>query len=146
LRELIFVHEQLQRVWAGEMEQLVVDLKRAVETAKEQKTTLESDQINEYEPRYGAILKAGAEEETKDRPPATGQRGLKKQSKSKNLLDRLAKYQAETLAFMHDFALPFDNNLAERDLRMMKVKRSVVVSGPRPARKRSAASEVTSRP
>jgi Transposase and inactivated derivatives len=126
LRELIFVHEQLQRAWAGEMKQLLVDIKRAVETAKEQnRTALENEQINEYAQRYGAILKAGAEEEKKDAPPATGQRGPKKQSKSKNLLDRLAKYQAETLAFMHDFAVPFDNNLAERDLRMMKVKQKV---------------------
>lgn len=90
LRELIFVHEPLQRAWAGEMKQVLVDIKRTVETAKEQnKTTLESDQINEYEQRYGAILKAGAEEETKDTPPATGQRGPKKQSKSNNLLDRI---------------------------------------------------------
>ena len=126
LRELIFVHEQLQRAWAGEMKQVLVNIKRTVETAKEQnKTTLGSDQINEHEQCYGAILKAGAEEETKDTPPATGQRGPKKQSKSKNLLDRLAKYQAETLAFMHDFTVPFDNNLAERDLRMMKVKQKV---------------------
>jgi transposase len=126
LRELIFVHEQMQRAWAGEMKQLLLDIKRAVDTAKAQnQTKLEDDAIKGYEQRYAAVLQAGAEEENKHPPPATGRRGRKKQSKSKNLLDRLEKYQTETLAFMYDFAVPFDNNLAERDLRMMKVKQKV---------------------
>ncbi len=126
LRELIFVHEQMQRAWAGEMKQGLLDIKRAVDTAKAQhQTRLENDAIKAYEQRYAAVLQAGAEEENNHPPPATGRRGRKKQSKSKNLLDRLEKYQTETLAFMYDFAVPFDNNLAERDLRMMKVKQKV---------------------
>jgi transposase len=86
---------------------------------------LASTQIADYEQRYVALLQAGLEEEHHDPPPPSGQRGRKKQHKSKNLLDRLAQYQAETLAFMKDFAVPFDNNLAERDLRMRKVKQKV---------------------
>jgi transposase len=126
LRELIFVHEQMRRAWAGEMKQLLLDIKRAVDIAKAQnQTRLENKAIKEYEQRYAAVLQAGAQEENKHPPPATGRRGRKKQSKSKNLLDRLEKHQIETLAFMYDFAVPFDNNLAERDLRMMKVKQKV---------------------
>lgn len=126
LRELIFVHEQMGRAWAGDMKQLLLDIKGAVDTAKAQdQTRLEGDAIEGYEQRYAGVLRAGAEEENKHPPPVTGRRGRKKQNKSKNLLDRLEKYQAETLAFMYDFAVPFDNNQAERDLRMMKVKQKV---------------------
>lgn len=126
LRELIFAHEQGQRTWAGQMKALLVEIKRAVDIAKAQaQTALAPTQLADYEQRYGALLQAGLEEEHHDPSPPSGQRGRKKQHKSKNLLDRLAQYQAETLAFMKDFAVPFDNNLAERDLRMMKVKQKV---------------------
>ena len=81
--------------------------------------------MEDCERRYQAILDQGLVlAQAVPRLP-TGRRGRKKQSKAKNLLDRLDQYRRETLAFRYDFAVPFDNNLAERELRMMKVQQKI---------------------
>jgi transposase len=78
----------------------------------------EPDQIRIFEEKYDRITKIGFEE---DPPPLipenqTKKPGRKRQSKSKNLLDRFADYKNDILRFMHDFEVPFENNLAERDV------------------------------
>jgi transposase len=58
-------------------------------------------------------------------PKRTGKRGAPKKSDALNLLIRLHQYQDLILRFMYDFDVPFDNNLAEADLRMMKLRQKI---------------------
>ena len=124
LRELIFVAEQLKQAWATELIKLLVEIKtRVAEAVTAGLTELPAQEVAEFEIRYADRLLAGFALPVNAPPPPTGRRP--KQSVSKNLLDRLLIHQPLVLAFLSDFQIPFDNNLAERDLRMMKLKQKI---------------------
>ena len=127
LRELTQAFEQDGALWAREMKTLLLKIKESVDKAKARGTTaLPRHQISRFKQKYRNIVDAAlAPYLNQPRSNAPPKRGPKKQSKVKNLLDRLDKYQTETLRFMVDFRVPFDNNLAERDIRMTKVKQKI---------------------
>jgi len=127
LRELIFVHEQHQQDWANHMIDCLLEIKAAVDQAKHTTDHLDEKQIQDFEAHYQQILDEGyARNPLAPLPPNTKKkRGRRKKSKPRNLLERLDEHRREALAFMYDFNVPFDNNLAERDIRMMKVQQKI---------------------
>jgi transposase len=127
LRELTYIHEEHDQKWAKEMVEYLCEVKKAVDETRPTNDHLAADQIAEFEARYHQILGEGYHENPLPAAPAgePKKRGRPKKSKSRNLLERLDAYQRETLAFMYDFTVPFDNNQAERDVRMTKVQQKI---------------------
>jgi len=125
LRELRFIFEQYHQSWASDLFRLLLDVKKEVETSLPQQMSLAPERLRYYRQQYDNILQQGFNLNPAPQPAPPLKRGRKKQSPAKNLLDRLQKYKAETLAFMSDFRVPFDNNLAERAVRMIKVKQKI---------------------
>ena len=127
LRELVFLHEKHKERWAGTMIKLLCHIKKTVDRAKGAgRTALSPQTLRLYRARYEAIIATGNRKNPRktDRN-ALRRRGRIKQTPTRNMLDRLEKYAEETMAFMYDFRVPFDNNISERDLRMSKVKQKV---------------------
>ena len=127
LRELTAVEEQDGQHWAYLFRIFLVSAKHAVEEAKAQgQTALSAEKQQQIERLYTKLIAAGfaANPEPPEGWPR-GKRGRPKKPKPRNLVERLAKYREETLAFVNDFKVPFDNNLAERDIRMLKVQQKV---------------------
>jgi len=125
LRELQFVVDQYDQSWAQDMALLLLDIKAEVAAAPPDWTSLPPDRLLHYDTRYDELLLQGFQANLPPDPPPEPKRGRQKQTPPKNLLDRLQRHKPGTLAFMSDFQIPFDNNLAERDVRMIKVKQKI---------------------
>ena len=129
IRDLLFIHEEYKQNWAKDLIDQLIDIKETVDRRKPIHCNLDLAEINDFEDRYDHIIERAKLENP---PPITSnsqgpikKRGKKKKTKAQNLLERLQKYRREVLAFMYDFEVPFDNNQAERDLRMMKVQQKI---------------------
>jgi transposase len=124
LRELQFVIDRYQQSWATEMIDLLLDIKLTIAELPDDQIQLTDSVQLAFSQRYDSIVADGLA--TNPQPPKPpGKKGRVAQSPPKNLLDRLRDFKSETLKFMTDLRVPFDNNLAERDVRMVKVKQKI---------------------
>lgn len=119
LRELTALIDQGSQ-WAAQMHSLLLELYEQSQTA----TVVVVDPAR-WEAKYQQICQLA---DTEEPPPIKKARGKPKNSKGRNLLNRLNKHQAAILAFAFNEQIPFTNNVAERDIRHVKVKQRVSMS------------------
>jgi len=114
LRELIFIHEQEKEEWALKMKDHLLDAHQATQAAGEK--GLSNTEIEAITQAYGKIILEGICYHMAY--------GGKKKS-GINLLKRLMHKEDAVLAFVHNPVVPFTNNLAEQDIRMVKVRQKI---------------------
>ena len=126
LRELNGVMENHpQQTWAKQFSDLLLDMKQKKEKAiGNGKSSLSYYHLHKFDQRYTQIIETACEENPIPEKVA-GKRGRPKKGKVRALIERLREYKAGFCLFIKNFAVPFDNNQAERDVRMVKVKTKV---------------------
>jgi transposase len=130
LRDCLFVAEQEKQPWAQEMVEVLLLMQQGVEHFRSQGAqALPKEVRDDWIAQYFHVLASGFAAHAAQAPPETSlapkRVGRKKQDASKNLLDALLKRADQVLAFLDDFSVPFTNNQAERDLRMIKVQQKI---------------------
>lgn len=127
LRELNAVTERFEQPWASRFKQFLLAIKSVVDAAKKaEQSQLPPHKLVQIERIYRRLISAAL---AANPPPPDGwprsQRGRPKKTKARNLAERLDLRRHAVLAFAYDFNIPFDNNLAERDIRMLKVQQKI---------------------
>jgi transposase len=128
LRELKALIDIEKEPWARKMSRLLVRAEKRVKRAVAHgKTALAAGCVRRIVAVYDAIIRRGVAFH-QAQPPLVrrdGARGRTPKRVGHNLLERLRDHKAEVLRFVFDFAVPFTNNQAEQDIRMMKVKMKI---------------------
>ncbi len=126
LRELSFIHERYGQDWALKMIKLLCRIKEKVDEASKYVKHLDEKSVRNFENEYAQLIKQGYDSNPPESDKSQRKKaGPKKQSPARNLLARLHIFKKEVLAFMYDFDIPFDNNQAERDVRMIKLQQKI---------------------
>lgn len=128
LRELKALIDIEKEPWATKMSRLLVTAAHTVQRAVEQAQSAVAERVSgRIVAVYDAIVLRGLafheQQPALERRP--GARGKLAKRPGHNLLVRLRDFKTEVLRFLFDFAVPFTNNQAEQDIRMMKVKMKI---------------------
>jgi transposase len=132
LRELKALVEIEKEEWARKMQRLLRSACHAVNLARERGVRLKPSLIELFHQSYDRILQEGfafhADQPPLVRTPAHGEgkrRGRQRRRTGHNLLLRLSTRREDVLRFLTDPDVPFTNNQAEQDGRMMKIKQKI---------------------
>ena len=118
-RELKYFDEYVKNSWSKELWEFAWNInKERKEMLENNITHFTSEKIIEYENKYDEIIQKGINQNM-----TTPSKYLK--NKEKAVLNRLVKYKRNYLNYIKDFDFPFDDNLSERDLRAIKLKKKV---------------------
>ena len=126
LRELTGIYENNpQQKWALSFKEFLIEMKQVKDKLiASGKEALSKYYHNKFNKKYDELIEQARQENPLSEPDET-KPGRKKKGKILALVERLEKYKAEVCLFVNNFKVPFDNNQAERDIRMIKVKTKV---------------------
>ncbi len=130
LRDCLLIAERDHQPWAQEMHDLLVRMcQTTAQFRAEGEKALPQAERDSLVLQYFTILQQGFTAHRMLAPPSSDpvlkKPGRRKQADAKNLLDALLKRAEQVLAFLDDLSVPFTNNQAERDLRMIKVHQKI---------------------
>lgn len=129
LRELTYLKEQMDQPWAGAMIELLLEAKdlaeRELARTDGARRVIGERTRSRIHLRYAETVLEGLAINPEPPLPPRGTRGRVKRSKALNMLIRLEDRYEEIMGFFENPGIPFDNNQAERDLRMMKVREKI---------------------
>ncbi len=126
-RELTGIEESFEQQWAKKINELLSEMKKYTDECREMEIPIDPEKVREFEQIYDAIIQEGIIENPPPDPSKdqVKKRGRTAQTKAKNLLDRFIVHKEQILKFLNNLRVAFDNNQAERDIRMMKLQQKI---------------------
>jgi len=121
LRELTAAAEEGQK-WPERMAELLTGANKQTDEAGGQLAEGDRRRVRK---KYRRILTDAEKENPIPPEAAEKKRGRAARTKTRNLPDRMRGYEGDILRFMTDADVPFTNNRAERDIRMVKVQQKI---------------------
>ena len=126
LRDLQGIFDSTELEWVKDMKLLLSEMKKVADAARaEGRKSLSPDRLNRLVDKFNNLIAKGYEDTPRPKAKKKGTRGKQARGRALSLLDRFKHKSSEILDFIFDLDKPFDNNQAERDIRMTKIKQKI---------------------